>query len=127
MTTKLSRIDRNALQRAIQMVRQRDSAAREHIDAMRRSDTFQEVGEFAASSCQSRSLHLSPWQTPPIWVGSLTAALRLPYGDQRGDREAAELLKKMLAAGLSRYEPDPLAALDRNNLPPRYTECCKKN
>ena len=31
-----------------------------------------------------------------------------PYADQH----AAELLKRLLAAGLSRYEPDPLAALD---------------
>jgi hypothetical protein len=29
-----------------------------------------------------------------------------------GRRAAAELLRRMLAAGLSRYEPDPIAALE---------------
>ena len=48
---------------------------------------------------------------PP--VRDLDAALREPFGGKRGDREAAELLQRMLDAGLSKYEPDPLAALDQ--------------
>ena len=47
------------------------------------------------------------------WVGDLDAALREPLGDPRGEREAAELLQWMLAAGLSKFEPDLLDALDR--------------
>jgi hypothetical protein len=39
------------------------------------------------------------------------AALRLPFGDQRGTREAAELLQKMLKLGLSRYEPSAVDAI----------------
>jgi hypothetical protein len=38
-------------------------------------------------------------------------ALRQPYGDARGAREAAEILKKLLALGLSKFEPDPLGAI----------------
>jgi hypothetical protein len=68
---------------------------------------------FCASHCQSRSLNLQAWQTPPMWVRDLDAALREPFGGKRGDREAAELLQRMLDAGLSKYEPDPLAALDQ--------------
>jgi hypothetical protein len=34
--------------------------------------------------------------------------LRQPYGDPRGAREAVEILQKLLALGLSKYEPNPL-------------------
>ena len=100
------------MQRAIQTVRQRDKASCDQVDAMRRSNSFEEVGQFAAYSCQTENLQLRPWQTAPLWVGNLDVALHLPFGDPRGDREAAELLKQMLDAGLSRFEPDPLDALD---------------
>ena len=111
-TDSLSRADRDAMERAIEMVRGRGAARCEQINDMLRTDGFQSVGTFAASSCQCDSLRLKPWQTAPLWVGDLDAALRQPFGGQRGTREAAELLKKLLDNGLSKYEPDPLAALD---------------
>lgn len=58
----------------------------------------------AAFRCQMAALGLSPWQSPPM------------YGDidqPRLDRNANELLQRMLDAGLSRYEPSPIAALER--------------
>jgi hypothetical protein len=110
--TKLSQVDRDAMKRAIEIVRQRDAASRDQIDHKLRDEPWQEVGEFAAYSCQCDSLHLKPWQDPPCVI-NLASALREPFGDQRAEREAAELLKKILAAGLSRYEGDPLQALDR--------------
>ena len=82
------------MRRAITTLREaRDKGVREQVEAMRRSDTFEEVGTFASFSCQSDSLRLQPWQTAPLWVGDLAAALRKPFGDQRGDREAAEILQ----------------------------------
>jgi hypothetical protein len=53
---------------------------------------------------------LQPWQDPPSAI-NLAAALREPFGDQRGAREAGELLSKMLALGISRFDPDPLQAI----------------
>jgi hypothetical protein len=44
-------------------------------------------------------------------VAKFAAALREPFGDQRGAREAGELLSKMLALGISRFDPDPLQAI----------------
>lgn len=44
---------------------------------------------------------------------NLEAGLRLPFNSKNRERESAELLKRMLHAGLSRYEPDPAAALAR--------------
>ena len=71
------------------------------------------ISAFAEPARTDRSGSRSkPGAAPPVEIHDLAATLRLPFGDQRGEREAAELLKTMLAAGLSRYEPDPLAALD---------------
>jgi hypothetical protein len=39
--------------------------------------------------------------------------LHEPYGDLRAASEAAELLQRLLGVGLSRYEADPFAALER--------------
>ena len=58
---------------------------------------------------QMDSLGLMPWQSPPF-----RASLRdldKPYGDPSGKRESAELLKRLLDANLSPFEPDPLAAI----------------
>ena len=53
-----------------------------------------------------------PWQSAPLWYGNhLETILREPYGDSSGRREAGEILKKLFALGLSKFEPDPLAAI----------------
>jgi hypothetical protein len=59
------------------------------------------VATFAASCCQSRSLNLDPWEEPPC------------HGDSvhQPDPAAKKLLEQMLAAGVSRWHPDPMAAL----------------
>ncbi len=103
----LSRIDRNAMQRAIALTRAEDNGRREQIDHMRRTDNLEEVGTFCASHCQSRNLGLQPWQTLPIWVGDLAVALRKPFGDQSGGCEAAERLQKMLKLGLQQVRAEP--------------------
>jgi hypothetical protein len=51
-----------------------------------------------------------PWQLPPFRI-DLASALREPFDDARGLREGGEILKKLLALGLSRFEPDLLAAI----------------
>ena len=42
----------------------------------------------------------------------ISAALSEPFGDPRAARESAELLRRLLDAGLSRFEPDPLGAIE---------------
>jgi hypothetical protein len=49
---------------------------------------------------------LTPWEEPPCWADE--------DDPHPADRVAQTLLKKMLAKGISRYNPDPLAALDEN-------------
>ena len=66
-----------------------------------------------AIRARSIALVLKPWQDPPC------------YGHLGNDAGAADLLKQMLAHGLSRYEPEPAGALaaieavSSNDEPPR--------
>lgn len=62
-------------------------------------------------SVQIDSLGLLPWQHPPCRAS--LADLDQPYDDPSGRRESAEVLKRLFDAGLSRYEPSPLQALQR--------------
>jgi hypothetical protein len=50
-----------------------------------------------------RSLNLNPWQHPPYWADE--------DDSHPEDRDVQRLLRKMLKAGISRYHPDPMAAL----------------
>jgi len=65
-------------------------------------------GEAAAYSLQMDNLKLKPWQWPPCWVEP---------GDRR-HKQAAKLLRDMLAAGVSRWHPDPLAAIEAKRTTP---------
>jgi hypothetical protein len=100
----MQRHDRAALTQALAMCRAEDEGRAWQIDSMLEDRPWAEVARFAASCCQCRALKLYPWQSPPCDV------------DEDGDdgeinADGVKLLRKMLAAGLSRYEPDPLAAL----------------
>jgi hypothetical protein len=96
----MKRVDREALRRAM-VIASEDPLRAGQLDDKLRSEPWAEVAEFAAHVCQCRSLHLKPWELPPSSF------------DARDDDPGAELLRRLLAAGLSRYEPDPIAALER--------------
>src|SRR5262245_48320543 len=106
----LSAVDREAMERAIEIVRHRDKARAVQIADKLASEPWEEVGAFAAYTAQCDALRLKPWQWPPCWIADIAAE---PPPDHSGRRRAAELLQRLLAAGLSRYEPDPLGALER--------------
>lgn len=101
MTDKLSAIDRNALGRALTLAQRESQGRREQIARMLSEDGWLYAAHFASSHCQRTALRLKPWRDPPL------------YGDFSDDADAAALLKQLLDAGLSRYEPDPADALAR--------------
>ena len=74
------------------------------IDEMLKDEPWERVARFAARCCQSRMLNLPPWDLPPCSVSE--------DDDSESDAEAVKLLRKMLAAGVSRYAPDPMAAIE---------------
>jgi hypothetical protein len=103
-------IDKAALTRAMAACRAQGAASARQLDAKLAAEPWETVARFASYSAQIASLGLQPWQDPPAVI-NLDAALRQPFGDARGAREAGEILRRLLDAGLSRYEPDPMRAL----------------
>lgn len=106
---EISAVDRDALQRSLIACRAESRARSRQIDAKLRHEPWERVAQFASYSAQIESLGLSPYQDPPVYARLRNLAK--PYDDPRGERESAEILKKLLALGLSRYEPHPLRAM----------------
>ena len=101
-------VDREALGRALALVRaSNDPGRRRQIAQKLREDGWLEAASFASYCHQVDALGLKPWQSPPC------------YGECGRDPDAADLLRKLLNAGLSRWEPDPRAALAAVEARPR--------
>jgi hypothetical protein len=100
----LDPVDVEALQKALARCRAGSRAQAWQLDEMFKDRSWQEVAEFAAYSEQITALKLRPWEPPPCIVSWSNPA--------PGDEEAAGLLRRMLESGVSRWDPDPLAALD---------------
>src|SRR5262249_14266212 len=99
---ELDPVDRDALERSM-AIAQRNLDRAEQLQSMLRDQDWIEVAEFASHCCQFRALCLKPWQSPPSSVDENDL--------DEEDKAARDLLRKMLAAGVSRYDPDPLKAL----------------
>jgi hypothetical protein len=97
-------VDREALKRAMALAAEDPMRADQLRDQLQ-SRPWAKVAQFAAHLCQSKSLHLKPWERPP-----------LSY-DVRDQNPGAVLLRRLLAAKLSRFEPDPAAALNAVGTP----------
>src|SRR5215470_12801006 len=99
----LSPVDREALERCMEIA-QRDPERAEQLQSMLGLGwPWNLVADMACHCCQARTLSLRPCQCSPSSVDENDP-------DER-DKDAQRLLRRMLAAGMSRYEPDPLAAL----------------
>jgi hypothetical protein len=108
----MRRIDKAAMQRAIEMLRGRGGEDRRQIEEMLSERGFAEAGPFAAYSLQCSRLALKPWMAPPCHAHEEVELTDCDdsYGNRRAE---VELLRRLLAAGLSRWEPDPVAALKK--------------
>jgi hypothetical protein len=93
----MNKNDRDALALAVSRQRARKGRV-EQIENLLVEDP-EHAATFAAYSCQCAALDLKPWERPPC------------HADERDSDEAARLLRQMLALGISRYHPDPLAAI----------------
>jgi hypothetical protein len=108
--TDFTKIDLAALKLAVQMQEMRSESHRVQIKAKLADEDFWSVAKFAAYSQQCQNLRLKPWETPPCHVDE-----DQDYGDPAYDHgkknRAQALLRKMIKLGVSRYDPDPLAAI----------------
>jgi hypothetical protein len=117
--TLIEPVDQDALARAIETLRaSKTPAVRAQIEDKLASEPWIEAAEFASYCCQCDALHLKPWQSPPCWIDDLESTLAAGDDGVLGDYAGAMLLRRMLDWGLSRYEPDPVAALKRAQRPP---------
>lgn len=96
-------VDRDALERAMQIA-QRDPLRAAQLQSKLKDEPWIEVAEFASYSCQIHALNLKPWESPPCHADE--------DDPDPQDKAAQYLLRQMLAAGVSRFDPDPLAALE---------------
>ena len=65
-------------------------------------EPWSSVAKFCSECLQHLALRLKPWEVPPC---------RLEV-DGPSDDPGVRLLKKMLALGVSKFDPDPLAAVE---------------
>jgi hypothetical protein len=98
--------DLDALRRAIETLRS-DPDSRDTIDMLLRDRGEEAAGLFASGFLQVKNLRLKPWEAPPCDSSNVKAP-RDQYGCRANE---IALLRRLLAAGLSRYEADPLQAL----------------
>ena len=111
----LSETDRAALTLAIERARTQDAGFAQQIDRMLADTDWMEVGMFLAACCQRQTLRLKPWQIPPCRIRDPDHPDRSRdrrYGEIDGRYEAARLLRRMYDLGISRWHPDPLAAIE---------------
>jgi hypothetical protein len=105
----IAALDRDALERAIAMMRQHSPAEAAQIDGKLTHEGFDAAGKFAAYCCQCETLRLKPWEAPPCHVHGDGIDPNV-YGYRPGE---VALYNRLRGAGLSLYEPDPIAALAR--------------
>lgn len=108
----LTEADRQALMLAIETARKHSPADRQQIDdKLTRREPWFDVAVFAAQECQEWSLRLKPWQAwPPCAVEP--DDVDEPGFEHRGIGRSAALLRRMLSAGVSRFHPDPVGAIE---------------
>jgi hypothetical protein len=96
----LDEVDLDALNRCLEIAK-RDRETRE----LMAEKPVTEAMETAVYLCQHSALNLKTWQEPPCVEDE-------DDPDPR-DPDAQKLLRELLQAGISRFEPDPIAALQR--------------
>jgi hypothetical protein len=65
---KLSPVDREALERAIELTKAENRARAAQITNKLKTESWREVAEFAAYHCQHRALQVKPWELVPVSV-----------------------------------------------------------
>ena len=102
----MRKTDRAALELALQQtLAEKDQSRVEQVRSMLEDRDRLDVMQFCSFHRQIEALKLRPWELPPC-LGDYDGS---PGGR---DEQAWALLKRMRKAGLSRWDPDPLAAVE---------------
>ena|SRR5258705_13273761 len=98
--------DLEAMRRAIATL-QADPERRDSVEGMLQKQGEQAAGLFAVGLLQVRNLRLKPWECPPCDTYNVKDPSDC-YGQRPNE---VRLLQRMLAAGVSRYDPNPMQAI----------------
>jgi hypothetical protein len=111
--TKLSPVDIEACERAIAIMRNSGPDRAEQLDRLLQEDDWQGAADLAVYHCQRELIRPRLWQPTPADIDPADIEAIIAKGDdgKAGRFVAAKLLRKMLRAGLSRFEPQPIEAL----------------
>jgi hypothetical protein len=97
--------DRAALELCIATARRDPAYARQIDDRLKELVDWVEIAKAASFRCQREALDLMPWQNVPAYADAGPT--------RRFDKGSVELLRRMLALGISRWHPDPANECDR--------------
>jgi hypothetical protein len=110
---KLSPVDQEACERAIAVTRNSSAERREQIDRLLAEEGFDAAADLAVYHCQRSLIAPRLWQPTPADIDPDQIEEIIAKGDdgKNGRFQAARLLRRMLKAGLSQFEPTPIEAL----------------
>jgi hypothetical protein len=113
--TMLTSADVAALNRTIELaLAEKDQARVEQVKWKLQHNDRRETAEFCCYRQQSRDLELRPWESGPAWLNPEQVDSIIAQGPtHNGGYTAAVVLKRMLAHGLSKYDPTPRESIDR--------------
>ena len=113
MTTTTNELDHAALTRALELTLEGSDRGRaEQVRSMLADDGWHSAAEFCAYVRQCEHLQLAPWEEPPVHIppDEIDAIIaRGPNGNHQFG--GAKLLKKLLAAGCSQFDPTPIDSI----------------
>jgi hypothetical protein len=98
----MEKIDREALELALETVLNKgwEAGRADQVRWMLEEFGWEYAAKFCSSYLQRHHLQLKPWDQPPS------------RSKPDSDSEAGRLLAQMLAAGMSRYDPNPIQVLN---------------
>ena len=109
----LSEADHGALERCIEAIRQESPSRREEVASKLANEGWRATAEWACWCCQDRNLRCKPWQwVTPGRIKDVQVSLTADPNGHTGERGAAEIVRRLFKTGLTKYEDDPLAALE---------------
>jgi hypothetical protein len=107
-------VDFEAFERAIALTLAEDDQGRvKQVESMLATRNRLEVAQFCAYHRQADSLRIKPWESTPCWINPDEIDAIIRRGRDNREYGAAKLLKRMLAMGLSPYDPTPLESIER--------------
>ena len=109
----LSPLDREALERAIALKRARSREDRREVEGQLKVNPWLTVAMDACYDAQMLLVRPKLWCPIPMDLDRNEIEATIAKGDdgKNGGYAAAKLLRRMLRAGLSQYEPEPLRRL----------------